>query len=152
MHSCWKFPAECTANCGTLLPAVSPNSRIVFDTESKKVVKEALEHAQQGLTCNTIAHRLSTIRDSDVIFVLSRGQVVESGKHAQLLEIPIGVYYSTNCGTLSEAVSPNAGQRARTESKNLVQEALEHVQQGSTSITKANSTQALHHQGLCCHL
>ena len=63
-----------------------------LDTESEKVVQEALEHAQQGRTSITIAHRLSTIMDSDVIFVFNRGQVVESGTHAQLLEIPSGVY------------------------------------------------------------
>ena len=64
-----------------------------LDTESEKVVQEALEHAQQGLTCITIAHRLSTIRDSEVIFVFSWGEVVEGGMHAQLVEIPSGLQY-----------------------------------------------------------
>ena len=63
-----------------------------LDTESEKVVQEALEQAQQGRTSITIAHRLSTIRDADLIFVFNRGQVVESGTHAQLLDIPSGVY------------------------------------------------------------
>ena len=63
-----------------------------LDTESEKVVQEALEHAQQGRTSITIAHRLSTIMDSDVTVTFNIGQVVESGRHAQLLEIPSGVY------------------------------------------------------------
>ena len=93
MRSCWKFLAECTVNYGKLPLAVSPNVHLILDTESKKVVQEALEHAQQGLTSITIAHRLSTIRDSEVIFVFSWGEVVEGGMHAQLVEIPSGLQY-----------------------------------------------------------
>jgi ABC-type multidrug transport system fused ATPase/permease subunit len=63
-----------------------------LDTESEKIVQEALERAQQGRTSITIAHRLSTIREADLILVLSGGQVVESGTHAQLLDIPDGFY------------------------------------------------------------
>merc|ERR1712058_112772 len=55
-----------------------------LDTESEKIVQDALDKAQQGRTCIIIAHRLSTIRDCDVIFVLQKGVVKESGTHDEL--------------------------------------------------------------------
>lgn len=58
-----------------------------LDTESEQIVQEALDRAQIGRTSIVIAHRLSTIVNSDQIFVVSRGNVVESGKHAELLEL-----------------------------------------------------------------
>ena len=64
-----------------------------LDTESEKIVQEALETAQEGRTSITIAHRLSTIVDSDKIFVLDKGRVVESGGHSELLAKK-GIYFS----------------------------------------------------------
>ena len=64
-----------------------------LDTESEKIVQEALETAQIGRTSITIAHRLSTIMNSDRIFVLERGQVVEVGTHSELLSLR-GIYYN----------------------------------------------------------
>ena len=66
-----------------------------LDTESEKVVMEALERLMQGRTCITIAHRLSTIRDSHKIVVLKGGVVAEEGTHAELIarnEIYAGLY------------------------------------------------------------
>jgi len=66
-----------------------------LDTESEKVVMEALERLMQGRTCITIAHRLSTIRDSHKIVVLKAGVVAEEGTHAELIarnEIYAGLY------------------------------------------------------------
>lgn len=57
-----------------------------LDMESEKVVQDALDAAREGRTCITIAHRLSTIVDSDVIFVIEQGQVIESGTHKELLD------------------------------------------------------------------
>ncbi len=56
-----------------------------LDTESEKVVMEALENLMIGRTVITIAHRLSTIRDADKIIVLNAGSVVEEGTHEELM-------------------------------------------------------------------
>jgi ABC-type multidrug transport system fused ATPase/permease subunit len=56
-----------------------------LDTESEKVVMEALENLMIGRTVITIAHRLSTIRDADKIIVLSSGAVAEEGTHEELM-------------------------------------------------------------------
>jgi ABC-type multidrug transport system fused ATPase/permease subunit len=62
-----------------------------LDTESEKVVIEALERLMKGRTVITIAHRLSTIRDANKIIVLKGGVVAEEGTHDQLLALK-GVY------------------------------------------------------------
>jgi len=56
-----------------------------LDTESERLVIEALERLMKGRTVLTIAHRLSTIRDADKIIVLKGGVVAEEGTHDQLL-------------------------------------------------------------------
>jgi subfamily B ATP-binding cassette protein MsbA len=56
-----------------------------LDTESERLVIEALERLMKGRTVLTIAHRLSTIRDADKIIVLKEGVVAEQGTHDQLL-------------------------------------------------------------------
>ena len=56
-----------------------------LDTVSERIVQEALDNAAHGRTTLTIAHRLSTIAGADVIHVLDRGRIVESGTHAVLL-------------------------------------------------------------------
>jgi ABC-type multidrug transport system fused ATPase/permease subunit len=56
-----------------------------LDTESEKVVMEALEKLMIGRTVITIAHRLSTIRDADKIIVLNNGCVAEEGTHEELM-------------------------------------------------------------------
>ncbi len=56
-----------------------------LDTESEKLVIEALERLMKGRTVITIAHRLSTIRDADKIVVLKDGGVAEEGSHEELL-------------------------------------------------------------------
>jgi ABC-type multidrug transport system fused ATPase/permease subunit len=57
-----------------------------LDTESEKVVMEALERLMKGRTVITIAHRLSTIRDADKIVVLKGGLVAEEGTHDELIK------------------------------------------------------------------
>ena len=58
-----------------------------LDTESERLVIEALERLMKGRTVLTIAHRLSTIRDADKIIVLKGGVVAEQGTHDQLLAL-----------------------------------------------------------------
>jgi ATP-binding cassette, subfamily B, bacterial len=65
-----------------------------LDAESEKLVQEALDRLMVGRTSIIIAHRLSTIRDVDRIYVLDKGQIVETGTHAELVEKPKGLYAS----------------------------------------------------------
>lgn len=57
-----------------------------LDTESEKLIQHALNDLKKGRTSIVIAHRLSTIENSDVIYVLDKGQIIESGSHAELIE------------------------------------------------------------------
>ena len=57
-----------------------------LDTESERLVQDALEHLMKTRTTVAIAHRLSTIRNADEIYVLHEGQIVERGKHEELLQ------------------------------------------------------------------
>ncbi|MCW8963529.1 MAG: lipid A export permease/ATP-binding protein MsbA [Gammaproteobacteria bacterium] len=57
-----------------------------LDTESEKYIQAGLEALMENRTTLVIAHRLSTIEKADVIFVMNEGQVVEQGRHAELLE------------------------------------------------------------------
>lgn len=57
-----------------------------LDTESERWVQAALERLMQGRTSFVIAHRLSTVQRADRIIVLQGGRIVESGRHAELLE------------------------------------------------------------------
>ena len=55
------------------------------DTETERLIQEALEHLMENRTSFVIAHRLSTVRDADCIYALRDGRVVESGTHEELL-------------------------------------------------------------------
>lgn len=56
------------------------------DSETEQYVGRAIEEVKSGRTTLIIAHRLSTIKNADKIFVLHRGELVESGTHTELLE------------------------------------------------------------------
>ncbi|MCB0464071.1 MAG: ABC transporter ATP-binding protein [Aequorivita sp.] len=64
-----------------------------LDSESERLVQDALEKMMKNRTSIVIAHRLSTIQNADNIVVLSKGKIVEQGKHQELLEKK-GIYYS----------------------------------------------------------
>lgn len=57
-----------------------------LDSESEALVQEAIERLMQNRTVFIIAHRLATVRRANRILVLEKGQVIESGTHAELLE------------------------------------------------------------------
>ena len=63
-----------------------------LDSESEKLVQEALEILMQGRTSIIIAHRLATIRSADQILVLDQGQIAEKGTHKELLAVENGIY------------------------------------------------------------
>jgi len=63
-----------------------------LDSESERLVQDALEKLMQGRTSLIIAHRLSTIRKADNILVLDQGRVKEQGTHDQLMKIENGTY------------------------------------------------------------
>lgn len=74
--------------------AILKNPRILLldeatsslDTESERLVQEALERLMKGRTTFVVAHRLSTIQRADRILVLDKGRLVENGTHDQLME------------------------------------------------------------------
>lgn len=63
-----------------------------LDSESERLVQEALEVLMRNRTSIIIAHRLSTIREADKIVVLEKGKVIESGSHDELLQNEKGLY------------------------------------------------------------
>ena len=66
-----------------------------LDTESERLVQEALENLMRNRTTIVIAHRLSTIRNADEICVMNEGEIVERGKHDELLAVD--GYYKRLC-------------------------------------------------------
>ena len=58
-----------------------------LDTESEKAVQQALEHLMKDRTTLVVAHRLSTIRNADLICVMHEGEIVEMGRHEDLLAL-----------------------------------------------------------------
>jgi len=80
--------------------AVLKNPRILIldeatsslDSESERLVQDALEKLMVGRTSIVIAHRLSTIRKADQILVLEAGRIVEHGTHEELIGLENGIY------------------------------------------------------------
>ena len=56
-----------------------------LDSASESIVQSALDNLMKGRTSIVIAHRLSTIRNADYIYVLDKGNIIESGNHASLI-------------------------------------------------------------------
>lgn len=66
-----------------------------LDTESERLVQDALENLMRNRTTVVIAHRLSTIRNADEICVMHEGEIVERGRHEELLAL--NGYYKRLC-------------------------------------------------------
>jgi len=62
------------------------------DTETERLIQEAIDRLTTGRTTIAIAHRLSTLQNADRLIVLQDGKVVESGTHDELLAMPNGVF------------------------------------------------------------
>ncbi len=56
------------------------------DTRTERIIQEGMYNLMKGRTVMVIAHRLSTIHDSDAIFVMEHGEIIERGSHEQLME------------------------------------------------------------------
>lgn len=77
----------------TIARAVYKNAPILIldeatsalDTESEKLVQDAIDKMMKNRTCLIIAHRLSTVKHADEIIVLQKGQIIERGKHEELI-------------------------------------------------------------------
>lgn len=63
-----------------------------LDNESERLVQDALNKLMKGRTTLIIAHRLSTIRQADEICIMQDGEIIERGKHHELIELEEGVY------------------------------------------------------------
>ena len=75
-----------------------------IDSQSEKLLQEALNRLLENRTAVIIAHRLATIRKADKIIVLQEGRIIESGNHHQLLELG-GLYarlYSLNYASFDD--------------------------------------------------
>ena len=63
-----------------------------LDNESESIVQDSINHVSKNITTFIIAHRLSTIRKADTIYVMSKGKILESGNHDELMARK-GCYY-----------------------------------------------------------
>lgn len=63
-----------------------------MDTETERLIQEALNRLVKGRTTITIAHRLSTLKDCSVLYAIENGEIAESGSHAELIAKK-GIYY-----------------------------------------------------------
>jgi ATP-binding cassette subfamily B protein/subfamily B ATP-binding cassette protein MsbA len=64
-----------------------------LDSESERLIQEAMVEVMKGRTTFVIAHRLSTIIEADEILVIENGEIKENGNHKELLK-KRGLYYS----------------------------------------------------------
>lgn len=83
-----------------------------LDTETEKLIQDAINRVTEGRTTFAIAHRLSTLRNADKILVLDHGRVCEYGTHAELLSMQ-GIYYKLVMAQAQAALGQGQGQGGR---------------------------------------
>jgi ABC-type multidrug transport system fused ATPase/permease subunit len=76
------------------------------DTQTEKLIQEALDKLMEGRTTFVIAHRLSTVRRADLILVMDKGHIVQQGRHNELLQQG-GLYREIHDLQLSQKVPPH---------------------------------------------
>lgn len=69
-----------------------------IDTRTEKLVQNGMDELMKRRTSFVIAHRLQTIKDADIILVIKDGEIIESGKHKELLKLK-GMYYNLYIGS-----------------------------------------------------
>ena len=75
-----------------------------IDSETEELIQHSLEKMRKGRTTIAIAHRLSTIQDSNCIYVLDKGEIIESGTHDELIALKGNYYkmYQLQAGILNK--------------------------------------------------
>lgn len=75
-----------------------------IDSETEELIQNSLEKMRKGRTTIAIAHRLSTIQDSNCIYVLDKGEIIESGTHDELIALQGNYYkmYQLQAGMLNK--------------------------------------------------
>ena len=82
-----------------------------IDSETEELIQHSLEKMRKGRTTIAIAHRLSTIQDSNCIYVLDKGEIIESGTHDELIALKGNYYkmYQLQAGMLNKGSLSNSG-------------------------------------------
>jgi ATP-binding cassette subfamily B protein len=80
-----------------------------IDTETEKIIQDAIQKVLKDRTSFVIAHRLSTIRNADRILVVRDGKITESGNHKELIKLK-GYYYNLYTNQFIDEESKNIWQ------------------------------------------
>ena len=75
-----------------------------IDTQTEAIIQYAIDNIMKQHTCFIVAHRLSTIVNADRILVISKGKIIESGNHMQLMKLK-GQYYRLYTNQFNEDIA-----------------------------------------------